>query len=184
MPLAQPRAEADKKRLEAMFAQHFDFIWRSLRRLGLREDRADDAAQQVFIVASEKLDSIHPGSERSFLFGTALRVASDVRRSAPFRKEIAEADPARDVEGGVRPDEVLDQRRARDLLDRALEVLESDLRVVFILFELEELTMGEIATLLEIPAGTVASRLRRARAEFKGAVTRLQARKAPVGGAP
>lgn len=171
---AAPPAAVDGARLERMFAQHFDFIWRSLRRFGLSEDRADDAAQQVFIVASRKLDRIEIGSERSFLFGTAMRVASDLRKSAPYRREIAHAEPGYDVEGGLRPDDLVEQRRARALLDDVLDAMDLDLRTVFVLFELEEMTTAEIASLLSIPHGTVASRLRRAREEFDSRVSRLQ----------
>lgn len=166
--------EQGEQRLRRMFDDYFDFTWRSLRRFGLREDAADDAVQRVFLIASRKLDAIHPGSERSFLFATALRVASDVRRSAPYRREVLQADPAAALEGGVRPDEVLDQRRARAMLDDALGALDDDLRVVFALFELEELTSAEIAVLLDLPPGTVASRLRRARVAFKEEVAKLQ----------
>ena len=157
-----------------MFDAHFDFIWRSLRRFGLAEDRADDAAQQVFVVASRKLDTIQIGSERSFLFGTAMRVASDVRRSAAYRREIAHPDPGADLPGGLRPDEELERERARATLDSVLAAMDLDLRSVFVLFEMEEMTMPEIATLLAIPTGTVASRLRRAREEFQGKVARLR----------
>jgi RNA polymerase sigma-70 factor (ECF subfamily) len=70
-------------------------------------------------------------------------------------------------------DELLDQRRARELLDRVLAELDHDLRVIFVLYEIEELTMAEIASVLELPQGTVASRLRRARQEFSARVERL-----------
>lgn len=166
-----PRADA---RLRAMLAAHFDFIWRSLRRFGLPEHHADDAAQQVFVVASRKLDAIAIGSERSFLFGTAMRVASDVRRSAAYRREIPHADPGIELEGGVRPDDVLDQQRARALLDATLDAMDLDLRSVLVLFELEEMTLTEIAALLALPRGTVASRLRRARDEFAATLEKLQ----------
>jgi RNA polymerase sigma-70 factor (ECF subfamily) len=177
--------EADG-RLREMFERHFDFVWRSLRRLGLPDDRADDAAQQVFMIASRKLDAIRLGSERSFLIGTAMRVASDIRRSAPYRNEIAQADPAAGLEDPGRPDDLLDQRRARALLENVLDSMELDLRVVFVLFEIEELTTAEIASLLDIPQGTVASRLRRARAAFEARVEELQSknREKPEGGGP
>jgi RNA polymerase sigma-70 factor (ECF subfamily) len=154
---------------------HFDFVWRSLRRLGLSDDRAEDAAQQVFLVLSQRLDSITPGCELSFLFRTATRVASDVRRSASYRREVVHPDPAADLEGSPRPDDLLDERRARVLLDSVLDTLDMDLRTVFVLFELEEMTMTDIAQLLEIPAGTVASRLRRAREKFEAKLARIRA---------
>lgn len=173
-----PCSKTAEERLRAMFTEHFDFLWRSLRRWGLSEDSADDAAQQVFMVLSRKLDDVREGSERSFLFGTAMRVASDIRRSAPKRREIAHADPGLDLEDTrALPDDLLDQRRARLLLDDALESLDLELRTVFVLFELEEMTMIEIAELLEIPQGTVASRLRRARTEFQASVARLNHRR-------
>ena len=68
-------AEASKARLERMFNDHYDFIWRLLRRLGVGSEKADDASQQVFLVAAERMQRIKEGSERSFLFGIALRVA-------------------------------------------------------------------------------------------------------------
>jgi RNA polymerase sigma-70 factor (ECF subfamily) len=157
-----------------MLEEYFDFIWRSLRRFGLSDDRADDAAQQVFMIASRKLGVIQPESERSFLFGTAMRVASDIRRSAAYRREIAYADPAADLADHDAPDELLDRRRAREMLDRVLEAMDFDLRTVFVLFELEEMTTSEIASLLSIPHGTVASRLRRARDEFETRVARVK----------
>jgi RNA polymerase sigma-70 factor (ECF subfamily) len=157
-----------------MLDAHFDFIWRSLRRFGLSDDRAEDAAQQVFMIASRKLDVVAQESERSFLFGTAMRVASDVRRSAANRREIAHADAGADLVEPTTPDELLDRRRARELLDRVLDGMDMDLRTVFVLFELEEMASPEIASLLGIPVGTVASRLRRAREEFEAKVARLR----------
>jgi RNA polymerase sigma-70 factor (ECF subfamily) len=170
---ARRTAEEDV-RLRTMLDEHFDFIWRQLRRFGLSADHADDAAQQVFFIASRKLGAIAIGSERSFLFGTAMRVASDLRRSASYRREIAHEDPAGAIAAGDAPDELLDRQRARALLDTVLESLEADLRTVFILFELEEMTTSEIAALLELPQGTVASRLRRAREEFQARIERLK----------
>ncbi len=175
-------ASSDPSRLRRMFAEHFDFIWRSLRRFGLTGDRADDAAQQVFLIASRKLDAIREGSEKSFLFGTAMRVASDVRRSAVHRREIAHPNPAEDLEApDLQPDALLDERRARALLDEVLESMDLDTRSVFVLYELEQMTTLEIASLLEIPQGTAQSRLRRAREEFQSKVTMMKNRIAHQG---
>jgi len=177
--VSSPPASADTAtahaRLRALFEEHFDFVWRSLRRLGLSADHADDAAQQVFVVASRRLDAIREGSEKSFLFGTALRVASDLRRSAPYRREVATEDAGAMLESGAAPDELVDHRRARAQLDAVLEAMDIDLRSVFVLFELEEMSTADIATLLDLPRGTVASRLRRAREDFTARVLRLQA---------
>jgi RNA polymerase sigma-70 factor, ECF subfamily len=167
-------------RLRAIFDQHYDFVWRSARRLGVAAEAVDDAAQEIFLVASRKLDQIRPGSERAFLFSTALRVASDSRRATARRHEVADGEDesvlelAPDPSPG--PDELTDQKRARELLDAVIRSLPIDLRSVFVLFELEGMSMIEIAACIDIPAGTVASRLRRGREMFHEKVKRLQAR--------
>jgi RNA polymerase sigma-70 factor (ECF subfamily) len=172
------RSAAADARLRSIVAAHFDFIWRSLRRLGVPTTDVDDCTQQVFWVAARKLHLIDEGSERAFLFSTALRVASDARRSRARRREVQEDDDLQRCDPGPSPDELADQRKARILLEQVLSALALDLRAVFVLFELEEMSTSEIATLLDIPIGTVASRLRRAREEFHGLVGRLKAREA------
>jgi RNA polymerase sigma-70 factor (ECF subfamily) len=163
-------------RLRAMMDGHFDFVWRSLRRLGLLEHEADDGTQRVFLVVSRRLESIQPGSERAFLFRTAVRVASSVRRTIARRREVLCEQPPETAEVAPRSDELLEQRQARELLDEVLASLDMDLRAVFVLFELEELSLPEIAQMLGIPRGTASSRLRRAREAFSSELARRQAR--------
>lgn len=160
--------------LQELFDAHFDFVWRSVRRFGVPDASVDDAVQEVFLVAMRRLAVIEPGRERSFLFGTAMRVASGLRRSVNRRRDQVadDADALDAISGAPGADALLDQKRARALLDRCVEALPLDLRAVFILFELEDMTAAAIADLLAIPPGTVASRLRRARALFEQAVAR------------
>ena len=176
------RTAADA-RLRTLVAEHFDFIWRSLRRLGVPHTDVDDCTQQVFWVAARKLEIISEGSERAFLFSTALRVASDARRSRVRRREVQQDDEGHQTcDAGPRPDEIAEQRRARALLDEVLSAMALELRTVFVLFELEEMPTQEIANLLDLPTGTVASRLRRAREEFHKLVGRLNLREARMRG--
>jgi RNA polymerase sigma-70 factor, ECF subfamily len=167
--------DASRVRLRAIVEAHHDFVWRSLRRLGVATADVDDGAQRVFLTASRKLAAIRLGSERAFLFQTSLRVAADSRRTRRRRREVADAGdgaeegPLRDT--AIGGEELLDLRRAREDLDRMLDAMPLELRAVFVLFELDELTMVEIADLLDLPPGTVASRLRRARAEFRERAT-------------
>jgi RNA polymerase sigma-70 factor (ECF subfamily) len=173
-------AVADK-RLREMVDAHHDFVWRSLRRLGVASGDVDDGAQRVFSTAARKLASIRPGSERSFLFQTSLRVAADSRRTQRRRREVGEvAEDEQPADHAPNGEELLDLRRARDHLDRILDGMSLELRAVFVLFELDERTMAEIAELLDLPVGTVASRLRRARAEFRSKANSIPAR--TVGG--
>jgi RNA polymerase sigma-70 factor, ECF subfamily len=165
--------QAARLRLERMFNEHHDFIWRLLRRLGLSRGAADDAAQNVFVVAAERVLDIREGCERSFLFGTALRVAR--RTSRNEKRWVLEEDMDFRNSQVARPEDLADQRRAVDLMGRILANMDLDLKTVFILAELEGQTMPQIASLLEIPLGTATSRLRRAREAFRAAVSSIEA---------
>jgi RNA polymerase sigma-70 factor (ECF subfamily) len=127
---------------------------------------ADDAAQQVFMIATRKLEEIAPGKERTFLYGTALRVAANARRTVRRRRE-APAEPDTRIAEDPLPDALTELGQARMLLDEILERLPPPLRKVLVLAEIEELEVAAIAELEGIPVGTAASRLRRARAAFR-----------------
>src|SRR5262245_12054826 len=92
----EQRAVLHAERLAAL-ATHYQFIWRSLRRLGVREGAVDDATQRVFEVAAAKVSSIRPGCERAFLFQTAVRTAMAVRRTHARRRESMIGDELEDM---------------------------------------------------------------------------------------
>ncbi len=166
---AHPGDVVDRKvRLQRMIQDDYRLIWRLLRRLGIPADGADDATQQVFLIAAERLDDIREGSERAFCFGTALRLAQSLKRR--FVREPASDTGDLNASPLPNPEELADRKRARELLDGILEEISIDLRTVFILFELEGLTSPEISEILGVPVGTVASRLRRARDRFQALV--------------
>jgi RNA polymerase sigma-70 factor (ECF subfamily) len=187
-PISGPRMACvaithDHARVAELLRAHFRDVWRMVRRFGVPENSADDAAQEVFIIAARRIEDITPGSERPFLLATAVRVAANQRRSLGTRRECAEAEQTSE---GVDPrpsaEALLDQKRLRQMLDRVLDALSDDLRVSFVLYELEGLSSPEIAALLGIPLGTVASRLRRGREAFELQVARLKAELAAKGG--
>ncbi len=180
MPASSAGSTPDAAGLRALVSTQFDFAWRSLRRLGVPEADLDDAAQQVFLVVNRKLSLIEPGRERSFVFQIALRVASDVRRTLRRRREVGEAALPERIDHAPLPDEHADRERMRAVLDAVLEDMPIELRAVFVLFELEELSSLEIGELLGIPTGTVASRLRRARVDFQARVAELDANQGAV----
>lgn len=172
-----PAALAIDARMRRIVSEHYAFLWRSLRRLGVAEARAEDAAQQVLMVAARKLAELEVQRERAYLFAIVLRVAADERRSVrrhPGTPDEPATDTLRDQ--GALPDELLDQRRARAVADALIAELPMELRAVFVLAEIEEMTSHAIADLLSLPRGTVASRLRRARELFEAGVQRYQAR--------
>jgi RNA polymerase sigma-70 factor (ECF subfamily) len=169
-------AQPERSRLERIFNRYYWQVWRMLRRLGVPSAHTDDAAQEVFLVVHQKLAVIAEASEKHYLFSTALRIAANQRRSRARRLVIAGdvVDAALDELPGA--DQLLEQKRRREFLDGALDALGESQRDVFVLFELEGLSVPEIAELYDVPVGTVASRLRRARLAFETALLRRRRR--------
>lgn len=168
---APASSAAGRARLERMFHAHHQLVWRVLRRLGLAPDGATDMTQQVFLIAAERLTDIRPESERAFLLGTALRLARS------WRRKHARWDLEDDID--LRPastegeQKLVNRQTALQLLDRILSRMHPDLVTVFTLFELEGMSLPEIAELTSVPLGTATSRLRRARLTFRDAAQRL-----------
>lgn len=154
-------------RIARVLRDQYDFVWRSLRRLGVPASDAEDVAQETFMTLSRRLSDVKLGSERAFLYRTAVNHAAHVHRSRARRRETTEAELDEAPASGRTPEDLLAGARARALCHELLDELNLDQRAVFVLFELEEMTMAEIADMLELPMGTVASRLRRGREAFK-----------------
>lgn len=164
---------SEGRRLEAIFKREIDFVARLLRNMGVVERDVDDAVQQVFIVFSRKLAQIPPDAERGFLVRTAINIAAHNRRSlARKREELGEIPEFEFIQPGA--DDLLDTQRARALLDQVLAKMDYNARVVFVLHEIEQRTMSEIALEFGLPPGTVATRLRRGRFVFQRELGRLR----------
>jgi RNA polymerase sigma-70 factor (ECF subfamily) len=162
--------------LKPLFERHYASVWRLLRRFGVPAAALDDAAQEVFWVAARRLSDIRAGSETAFLYGVALRIASNLlrrERSQPAGGDELELARLPDV--GPSPEEEVAERQRRALLDAVLERMPLELRTVFVLFELEGLEVRQIAELEGLPVGTASSRLRRAREEFSAIARRVRA---------
>jgi len=168
----------------ALVRSELTWVWRLLRRIGLSPADADDAAQQVFLVVARRGTEVSSGRIRPFLYGTALRVAANARRSLRRRREVANESAVDAALHEVELDDVVEQRRARALLDELLAELPAELRRVLVLAEIEQLTAKQIGELEGVPQGTAASRLRRARAAFYALLEREQARNPFAGRAP
>lgn len=178
--MASPNDAADRPtvdratRVAALVEEHYDFVWRTLRFLGFDDASAEDGTQQAMCVLARRVGDVVPGLERSFIYSVAMRVAASLRRTTQRHPEVPE-DLDAVASSMPSPEELLDERRAHDLLRRVLAILPVELRIVFVLYEIEEMTMAEIADTLGIPPGTAASRLRRAREQFQAIVRRMQA---------
>lgn len=178
---AAPAFEPTPLDFSTLVVANADFVFRVLRRAGLDVATAEDGAQQVFLVAARKLGRIGAGKERAFLYAAATRVAADLKRKASRRRELPfSEEDFDDLASGPfsSPDRALEQQRARELLDEVLSGMPDPLRDVFVLSELEDMSASEVAALLAIPSGTVASRLARARRVFDEILARIEARRA------
>jgi RNA polymerase sigma-70 factor (ECF subfamily) len=171
------RAEApasDAARLRQLVDAHYDTVWRTVRFLGIQEANAEDVAQQAFAVIARRLGDVPPGAERSFVLATAWRLASEHRRASRRRPPAVGEDVDRLVAEAPSPEQLLDQKRARAMLHDILAAMPENLRIVFVLHEIEELTLPEIAAAIGRPLGTATSRLRRAREEFHAVIKRIE----------
>ena len=181
LSMPEPRDPPLERETPLVFAEiyerAFPWVWRAARRLGVDSSLVDDVVQDVFIVVHRKLSTFEGRSSlRSWIYGITLRVVRDRRRSARRKPECAIeddtviADPSRD------PQRDALRREALDTLLRILDRLPEDQREVFVLAELEELTVPEIADAISTNPNTVYSRLRVARKAFEAEAARVRAR--------
>ncbi len=187
-PTARPRSDpealapAGAHDFDAVYEEHFDFVWRNTRRLGVPDALVDDAVQEIFLVVHRRLAEFEGRSSlRTWLFGILARVASDHRR-AIRRKSPHTRAPGAAVDLDAVPDEaegphdrVVREEGVR-LLHALLDELDDDKRAVLVLAELEQMTVPEIAEALGANVNTVYARLRAARRDFEQAAQRERAR--------
>ena len=158
--------------VEQLFREHGPFVWRSLRRFGISESDADDLCQEVFVVVFRRLHEFeHRSSMRTWLYGITVRIALAHRRRASTKRELPTDSPP-ELATPDGPHDQLADREARALLDRALDALDDDKRAVFVLYEVEQLPMAEIARALECPLQTAYSRLHAARDQVQSFLRR------------
>jgi RNA polymerase sigma-70 factor, ECF subfamily len=161
---------AAAKRFTELYEAQFDFVWRTVRLLGATLENADDAVQDVFLVAHRRLGDFEArASARTWLFAIALRVVSDHRRSRQRRLRLLEQARSVAREADADPLAAAVSAQTREQLLGALDCLPEQQRVVFALSELEEMSAPEIAAALQVNLNTVYTRLRSARRQ----VTRM-----------
>jgi RNA polymerase sigma-70 factor (ECF subfamily) len=160
----------------ALFHEHAAFAWRLLRRLGVPDADAEDACQEVFVTVHRRLASFEGrSSTRTWIYGICVRVAADYRKRAAARREEASQRPPDQSVDAHQEDDVAG-REARAPLDRVLDELADDRRAAFVLYEIEELSLKELAAVLGCPLQTAYSRLQAARREVEEALRRLRAK--------
>jgi len=177
---SNPPQYAQPPGLPEIYAQHADFVFRNLRRLGIHESSIDDAVQDVFLVVHRRLGDFEARAQvTTWLFGIVLRVAQSYRRSAMRRRARLTEAPSHEVEqvpvtAAESPVDMLERREAATLLHRLLDELDDDKRAMLVCIELEQMTVPEAAESLGLNLNTAYGRLRAARAAFNEAVARMQ----------
>jgi RNA polymerase sigma-70 factor (ECF subfamily) len=163
----------------ALFDAHADHVFRTLKRLGVRDPDVTDACQEVFVVVHRRLpDFDGTSTPKTWIYGICLRVASDYRRKMRRRREDVSAELP-DAQVVATQEDTVDRRQLQARLDAVLERLDEPKRVVFVLYELEELSMTEIVKIVGCPLQTAYSRLHAARAFVKTAFRAADPREAP-----
>jgi RNA polymerase sigma-70 factor, ECF subfamily len=172
--LAEP-AEPDEKSWSELYDEHFDFVWRSLRRLGVPVASLDDAAQDVFVVAlRRRADFEGRSGVKTWLFGIAWNIARNLSRSKVRREDPL---PEAIVDGRhLGQDEAAARSEAVGMLYELLDGLDDEKRAVFVMAELEEMGAKDIAAVTGVPENTVYSRLRAARSAFEAGLRRMKAK--------
>ncbi|MBL8950418.1 MAG: sigma-70 family RNA polymerase sigma factor [Myxococcaceae bacterium] len=160
-----------------LYETYFDFVWANARRLGVAPAQVDDAVQDVFLAVYRRLPEFRgEASFKTWLFHFVLRVASTYRRSANAAERRSAPDATAEAADPTTPDAQVATKQAAELMYRLLEELPENRRALFILVELEEVSVAEAAAVLELNLNTAHSRLRDARRDFERAVERERAR--------
>lgn len=177
--LAAPEQETPAGRelvFEEVYERYFEFVWRSLRLLGVARESLDDAVQDTFGVIARQLPHFEGRSSlRTWVYGIAQRVASNHRRG--YRRKAAALEP---LEHHALPSQEPDAhsraeaREAADLIERFCAELEPDRRTLFVLGVLESVPAAEIAALLGIPVNTVYTRTRALRLALREQIERSE----------
>jgi len=170
-------AEHEVPAFLAIYDRYFEFVWSSVKYLGVGPDAIDDVVQEVFMVIHSRLHTQrHPEAMRSWIYGIVRRTVSAHRRSNRARSGLEARWEQSHLKAPATPLQLAERHAQVELLAALLAELDEAKREVFVAAELEEMTAPEIADALEIPLNTVYSRLRAARQAFEERLARRVAR--------
>src|SRR6185503_8780662 len=167
---------------ESVYDQHFPFVWRMARRLGVAEEAIDDVCQEVFVVVHRRLPEFEGRSSlKTWVFGILHNVVlvhhrALGRKSPAHRSNAPLVDPETLIDAAAGPYEQLSNAEASVIAQGILDQIDEDKRTVLVLVELEEMSVAEVAEAMATNVNTTHARLRAARKQFTQAVTRYRAR--------
>jgi len=161
---------------QSIYKQYFDFVWSSARHLGVTLDVIDDVFQDVFMVIHAKLHTLQrPEALRSWIYGIVRRTVSDYRRSGRTREAARARLGVEFRSSQPSPHDLAERNAELKLLERVLAELDESKREVFVMVEVLEMAVPQVAQALEIPLNTAYSRLRVARQSFEEALASYEA---------
>jgi len=185
---APPASSPGGADFDSVYDDNFTYIWRAARRLGVPSADTDDVVQEVFVVAHRKLPGFEGRAQvKTWLFKILLHVVRHYVRTQARKPGHRPASLAAEVEDprdgrADGPAEAVERADAVRVLDGILACLGAEKREVFVLAEIEQLSVVEIAQVLGANLNTIYSRLRAARQEFERAVARFHNHE--LGGTP
>lgn len=161
-----------------IYTEHFDYVWRTARRLGVKPDEADDVVQDIFIAVHNLLPRYESGNVRGWLYAIAVRIVMHHhrRRSRTSDQETSDDLDAVPDPSGLGPESSAATGESIRLLEQLLDRLDTEKRAVLVLAGIEEKSLAEIAAVLDLNINTVASRLRTAREQIQEGLARHRAR--------
>lgn len=173
-PASEQARATDALEIRAIYESHANFVWLSLQRLGIKSADMDDVAQEVFLIVHRRLDTFDRSTRfTSWLFGICVRVAANYRRRRRWTLEVPAGDSSDDRPSThAAADDLLALREERHLAEWALSRLGIEKRATFVMFEVEALSCDEIAKIMNVPVGTVYSRLHAARRQLEKVIAR------------
>jgi RNA polymerase sigma-70 factor (ECF subfamily) len=176
--VAEVEAAVEGQNFRALYEEYFPLVWRWATRLGVAQSGLDDVVQEIFLTIYMHIDEFEGRSTlKTWIFGVTVGVTRNYRRrrsSNPTGDSTTELDTL--AERAPHPEAIAEQTEAMAQLQVILDGLDDEKREVFVLAELEELSLAEIAQILGINPNTASSRLRLARQAVRTAWERASAR--------
>lgn len=163
---------------DEVYAAHADYLLRVARGMGVSTSQVDDVLQDLFVVVHRRLAEFEGrASMETWLTRILVRVVSERRRRFR-RKEGSHEEFVEDALDSQHPTPESEAARnqALAILSQILASMDEDHRVVFVLAEIEQMGVPEIASSLALNLNTVYSRLYRARKDYERHLARIRAK--------
>ena len=179
VPPQTARVEADSLDVAALYEEHAGFVGRVLLRFLGEGTHVDDILQETFIIAFEKRKTFDASraAPSTWLYGIAANLCKHHKRSAGRQGKFHQRLGREEIQADAGPAIELERQQDIALVQKVVQGLPFKQREVFVLYEIEGLSGKEIATMLQVPLGTVWTRLHEARNRFRASVTKQSERR-------